>query len=244
MEHTLLPFVKGLLKGTRLTDEEQRATLALGGILERVKAGRTFVPLGENTVSICLILEGLCARIELLTLGRRQITAFYIRGDMPDLYTAFNPRATSAIETITPAAIIRLPHAAIHKLIRTYPAIGEAFTRCLLTDAAISNKWIANVGGRDAKAAIAHLFCEMAVRYDQVQGNDFSFQFPVTQIQIGQAVGLSAVHVNRTYMTLRNANILLMDNSWVRVLNWNALQKVANFEGDYLVSDGQQRLVA
>jgi hypothetical protein len=112
MEQTLIPFLKRLLTGTRLTDEEQRALLALGGILERVKAGRTIVPLGENTVSTCLILEGLCTRIELPILGRRQITAFYIRGDLPDLYTAFNPRAISAIETITPAAIIRLRHAA------------------------------------------------------------------------------------------------------------------------------------
>ena len=244
MDGDLLPFVERLLTRTRLTDQEQEAMLALGGARERFEAGKGLVVPGEDTVSACFLLEGLCARVELPIEGRRQITAFYIRGDMPDLNSAFDPRPVSAIETLTPAVVIRTPHAAIHRLIQAYPAIGEAFTRYLLADAAISNEWVANVGGRDAKAAIAHLLCEMAVRNGQVQGNQFIFQFPVTQVQVGEATGLSTVHVNRIYMTLRRANIVLINNPMVRVLDWNALQEAANFDGDYLIPKGQQRLAA
>jgi CRP-like cAMP-binding protein len=237
-------FVDKLLTRTRLTDAEQQALLELGGTRERFEARKNFVLLGQDTLSTCFVLEGICARVEQPMLGRRQITAFYIRGDMPDLYSAFNSRATAAIETLTPAVIVRIPHAATHKLMRAYPAITEAFARYLVADAAISNEWVANVGGRDARASVAHLYCEMAVRNGHGGGNEFSFHFPITQTILGEATGLSTVHANRTCMALRKAKIMLIDNSVVHVLDWNALQEAASFDDDYLITKGQVRLAA
>jgi CRP-like cAMP-binding protein len=244
MDRTIAPFIEKLLIRTVLNGEEREALRSLAGKVERLEARRNFVILGDNLTSSCFVMEGLCARVELLAEGKRQITALYVPGDMPDLYSAFISRATSSIEALTSTTIIRVPHAAAQKLMRTYPAIMEAFSRYLLADAAISNEWVANIGGRNAKAAISHLYCEMAVRSGRVHGNQFSFQLPVTQCDVGEACGLSTVHVNRTFTTLRNAKLILVEGATAHVLDWQALQDVANFRDDYLVSAGVSRISA
>jgi len=244
MDRTLLPFVEKLLTRTLLSNDEQDAILALGGRPERMEAHKNFVLLGDDLHSTCFVLEGLCARFKLATEERRQITALYIPGDMPDLYSAFAAPATSSIQALTSAVIIRVPHTKLHPLMARYPGVSEAFTRYLIADAAISNEWVANVGGRDAKGAVAHLFCEMAVRKLEAKGNEFSFHFPMTQTQIGEATGLSAVHVNRTFTALRDAKIVSVEKSVVHVLDWAALQRAGGFDGHYLASKGAMRIAA
>ena len=241
MDRTLSPIVEKLLTRTRLTVAEQEALLALAGRRERLDAQKRFVLLGDAMTSVCFVLEGLCARIEVPSDNRRQITAFYLPGDMPDLYSAFIAQATASLEAMTSAVIIRVPHAAIHRIMNAYPGIAEAFTRYLVADAAISAEWIANVGGRDARSAVSHLYCEMAVRNAQVKGNEFSFYLPLTQTSLGEATGLSAVHINRTLTALRIAGIMLVEKSVVHVLDWDALRTLAEFDSGYLVSKGQAR---
>lgn len=244
MDRTIAPFIEKLQARTMLNDEERAALMALGGKAECLEARRSFVILGDNLTSSCFVVDGLCARIEQLSDGKRQITAFYVSGDMPDLYSAFIPRATSTIEALTSTIIIRVPHVAAQALMRQYPAIMEAFSRYLVADAAITNEWVANVGGRDAKSAISHLYCEMAVRSGKASGNEFTFQLPVTQSDIGEACGLSTVHVNRTFTLLRNARLLLVEGATAHVLNWQALRHAANFDESYLVQTMPTRLSA
>jgi CRP-like cAMP-binding protein len=199
---------------------------------------------GENRSSAFLVLEGLCARVHLPSEERRQITAFYIPGDMPDLSSVFVAHAPTSFEALTSAVIVRLPHADLHKVMAAYPAISEAFARYVVADADITDQWVANVGGREAKSAVAHLYCEMAVRSRQVHGNEFSFQLPATQAHLGDACGLSAVHINRTLMALRRSNVLFVEKSGVHVLDWQALQADAQFDEGYLLSQGQTRLAS
>lgn len=241
-DHILHPFLERLLKRTLLTPTEQQALLALGGTRERIPIGKSVVIPGESAFTVSCLAEGLCARTESTAPGRRQITAFLLPGDMAHLASVFDCNDTANIEALTPTVIFRISHAAIHKLIQAHPAIGEALTRYLMTEAAILHQWVANVGGRDAKAAIAHLLCEMAVRTGQATGNAFSFPFPITQTQMGEATGISAVHANRSCQALRRAKIAVIHNSTVHIFNWATLREIAGFDGDYLMPRGQLRL--
>lgn len=244
MDRTIAPFIERLVARTLLSPEERGALSTLSGKAERLEARKSFVILGDSLTSSCFVVEGLCARVELLAEGKRQITAFYVPGDMPDLYSVFVPQATSSIEALTTTTIIRVPHVAAQKLMRTYPAIMEAFSRYLVADVAITNEWVANVGGRDAKSAVSHLYCEMAIRSGKVAGNEFSFHLPVTQCDVGEACGLSTVHVNRTFTLLRNSKLILVEGTTAHVLDWRALQKVANFDDRYLAPEIPMRISA
>ena len=104
-----------------------------------------------------------------------------------------------------------------------------------LIDASIFREWVVNVGRRDARARIAHLLCELALRLERTgAGRDGSFDLPLTQEQLADATGLTAVHTNRTLQSLRREGLIQLSNGILRVLDWEGLRKVGDFDELYL----------
>lgn len=243
MEQSLHKFIDRLVDGTWPAPEEYKALLSLCAKPERLEPHKSFVIQGDQITSTSLVVEGLCGRIDQPTEERRQITAIYVKGDMPDLYGLFQPEALATLEALTPAVIARIPHGAIREVMRAYPAVSEALTRQVVADAAITAEWLVNVGSREARAALAHLFCEMAVRLGEVEGNSVSFHLPLSQLQLSEATGLSAVHVNRCLGSLRRDGLMTIERGMVKVPDWAALTEAAHFNDRYLVPAGPRRFV-
>ncbi|HEY2835396.1 MAG TPA: Crp/Fnr family transcriptional regulator [Rhizomicrobium sp.] len=242
MERSLRIFLDKLLSRTSLTEMERRAVLSLDGRSERLQAQDSFVRSNDRTKSACLVTEGVCGRIDRARDDRRQITAVYLPGDMADLKSVFQPQATSELEALTAASIVRFPHSQLHQVMRLHPAVGEAFSRYLMDDAANTQEWLVNVGSREAKAAVAHFFCEIAVRLGKAEGKSFSFFFPLSQNQLSEICGISTVHVNRTMMHLRRAQLMQMEHGQVHVADWRGLQALAGFDASYLFAHAQERV--
>jgi CRP-like cAMP-binding protein len=228
-------FVDRLSSRSILTDEERQAVLTLPSEAAQVPVHRDIVRLGEVVDHSCFVVEGMVGRFGQNTEGERQITALHIPGDMPDLHSVVSPRAASALQALSTTTFLRVPHRALRSVAARYPAIAEAFWRDCVADAAIMSEWIVNVGCRDAKARIAHLLCELALRYGiDVHAADAAFPFPITQEHIGYATGLTAVHVNRTLKALKDSGAVSLGGRAVRVLDWDALVRLGEFDGTYL----------
>lgn len=231
----LHPYLDRLTSRSVLTDEEQQAILNLPGHAEQVQPYRDFVPLGNIADHVSLIVAGIVGRFDQTSDGARQITAIHIPGDVCNLHSVVQPLATSALEALSVATILRIPHAAIRAATARYPAIAEALWRDCTVDAAILAEWVVNVGCSDAKTRIAHLVCEMATRLDAGKGaSDFVFDFPLTQARLAEATAMTAVHVNRTLQSLRADGLLEWHQRLIRVPDWDALVKRAEFEPSYL----------
>lgn len=228
-------FLPRLTKRSVLSAQEQRAILDLPGHAEQVRANHDFVRLGERVDTSCLVIAGIVGRFAQSREGVRQITALHIPGDMCDLHSVVQPVATSALQALSIATIVRVPHAAIRTVATEYPAVAEAFWRDCEVDAAILAEWVVNVGRRDGRTRIAHLLCEMATRLaDRPTANDFVFDFPVTQMQLADATAMTAVHVNRTLQTLRADGLIEWQQRIIRVPDWAALVALADFDPAYL----------
>lgn len=199
---------------------------------------------GQSVDSACLVVEGFLARIRDTSSGRRQITAFYLPGEMPDLDALLVPSALATLLALSPVRIQRVPRAAMRDAIARYPAIGEALWRQTIMDGMIAMEWVANIGQRQARARIAHLICEVAIRSRAVAGEQFDFAFPVTQTHIAEATGMSPVHVNRSVQALRAERALELVDGRAFVRNWALLQDIAEFEGSYLDMEAPVRLLA
>ena len=241
MDRAFQRFCDNLFEQTRLTAVEQSAVAGLLMKPQRMRAGEQFVVIGDLVTCTCLVVDGVCGRVQRPTEERRQITAVYVAGDMPDLYSLFHPRATSTMEALTTATISKIPHREMREIMRRHPATTEAFGRYLVADSAITTEWLANVGSRDARASLAHFFCEMAARLRQVNGNSTSFPFPISQSQLGEITGLSVVHVNRCLMALRKDGVMTLERGHVHILDWPALVAIAGFDDGYLVHSHQLR---
>ena len=103
---------------------------------------------------------------------------------------------------------------------------------------AIAREWIANVGQRDAAERLAHLFCELFIRLRAVGlTNGDHCELPITQEQLGDATGLSAVHVNRTLQVLREQRLIILKGKTLTIPDLDALQRAALFNANYLHLD-------
>jgi CRP-like cAMP-binding protein len=239
-------FLQRLLRRSALTVDEQRAIIRLPGSKHRYSPHADIVMPGEHVESACLVVRGLVGRYDQRLDGQRQITSFYVAGDMCDLHSVVAPKASWSITAVSHALIIRVPHRQLSELCVTYPAIALAFWRDGTVDASVFAKWVGNVGRKSAMERVTHLFCEMGRRAEAAGlGTRASFEFPATQAQIGEATGLSAVHVNRTLQEIRSKGLLSFTRGRVEILDWDALVATAEFDPDYLMLDGRpQRIVS
>jgi CRP-like cAMP-binding protein len=218
-----------------LSDGDQRALAALPLGIEQVPAHHHLVRQGKETTRCCIIAEGYACRYKTAAEGGRQIVSFHMRGDILDLQHLLFPVADCNVQTVTRATVACVSTRALKELVDTRPAIRDALWRDTLIDASIFREWVLNVGRRDAKSRIAHMLCEFAARGQAVGlGSAEGFELPMTQEQIGDATGLTSVHVNRTLRALREDGTIAQNGRQLIVRDWARLQMAAGFDRDYL----------
>lgn len=232
-------FLKRLLLRSDLRRDEQRAILDLEGEVETYRANRDIVSLGETVRTACLVARGLVGRFDQMLDGQRQITSFYLSGDMADLQSVVVPKARWAVTAVSAVTVIRVPHEPLRELCIRYPAIALSFWRDGTVDAAVLAKWVGNLGRKNAKARIAHLMCEMAIRSEAAElGTRNAFDLPISQERVGEAVGLTTVHVNRMLQEIRGQELLNFRGGRVEIFDWEKLVSIAEFDPAYLLLDG------
>jgi CRP-like cAMP-binding protein len=231
----LQPFVDRLTSRSRLSAAEEDALRALPTRPLQVDRHRDIVPLGEIVDHVSVVIDGVVARFGQTADGERQISALSISGDAPDLHTVVLPRDTCPLQALSEATILCVPHVALREVAARYPAIAEAFWRHCSVDTAITAQWVLNVGRRDAKTRISHLLCEMAVRCNAVADDgEVNFPFPLTQTHLGDATGLTPIHVNRTLKALAGEGLVTLARRQARISDWKRLVARAEFDATYL----------
>jgi CRP-like cAMP-binding protein len=238
---TIAPFVTRLAMLARLTEAEKRALAEAAVRTVPVGADRDIVREGEATAECRVLLDGWSARYKLLPEGKRQIVAFGLPGDVLDLdaFVTGEP-SDHAVAALCPCTVALVPHAVLHEIADAHPGIARALWRDTLLDAAVYREWVVNVGRRSADERIAHLLCEVFTCLDAVglasrdEGGARSFAWPVTQAELGDATGLSTVHVNRTLQALRRDGLVATHAGAITLPDWRGLQDLAGFDAAYL----------
>ncbi|WP_242149502.1 Crp/Fnr family transcriptional regulator [Sphingomonas sp. BAUL-RG-20F-R05-02] len=202
-------------------------------------AARRVIVRPQEPLSQCtLLLEGFIERYKDTAEGRRQILALHVPGDFVDLHSYPLKQLEHSVAALTPVRVALFPHAEIRAITQHSAAIAELLWRSTLIDAAINREWIVSVGARAAAVRIAHLFCEMYLRLDRVNLTDgLRFPLPLTQIDIADASGLTAVHANRMLRQLRERKLIEFRQGNVEILDWPALKRFAEFDPSYLYLD-------
>ncbi len=235
----LRSFVARLLLRTSLSVEEQEAVLSLPAETVRIKGRRDLVALGQQTNSSYLVVSGVIGRFSQLRNGIRQIVALHIPGDMADLCSVALPKTSWAFHALTSAEVLRISHADLIAISDRYHNIAVAFWRDCVVDMAVMSEWIVSVARRPAEAKMAHLFCEMRCRYKQagMLALDDSYVFPITQLQIAEVLGITAIHANRMIRSLKDRGLVSASKSGVKIHDWAGLVELAEFDTAYLHLD-------
>jgi CRP-like cAMP-binding protein len=232
---SLSRLIRKLQTITSLSDDERQAILDLPVRIADLRADADIVREGDRPSQCCLLMDGFLCRHKSLADGKRQILAFYVPGDIPDLLSLHIEVMDHSLAAVAPSKVAYIPHDALRRLTDEKPRIAAVLWRDTLIDASVFREWIVNVGGRDAYSRIAHLICEVFLKL-KVVGlvNGSTFDFPVTQTEIGDATGLSTVHVNRTVMELRGNGLIELERGRCTILNHQKLEEAGMFDPAYL----------
>ncbi len=190
---------------------------------------------GERPNASTLVLSGIAARYKVLEDGKRQITALHVAGDFVDLHAFPLKTMDHSVVALSPCHVAYADHADIRALSETRPHLTRMLWLSTVIDGAIHREWIVAMGRRSKKAHLAHLICELYVRLSVVRlVTDQSFHFPLSQSVVADALGLSVVHVNKTLQKLRNEKVVTWTDRTIKVLNWEKLSEIAEFDPGYL----------
>jgi|SRR5215203_1375553 len=234
-------LIRKLESITDLSSAEREALVDLPIRIEDVRADQDVVREGDRPSQCCLVVEGFTARYKFTDEGKRQIFAFHTPGDIPDILSLNLGVMDHTLGTLTPCRLGFIQHEHLRTLFSRQPRLVDIFWRDTLIDAAIFREWMLGMGRRSAKTSVAHVLCEMVMRLKAVGlEKDNTVPLPLTQMEIGDALGLSTVHVNRTLQELRGDGLIEWQRGVLKVLNWDSLAAEGEFDATYLHQDPQK----
>jgi CRP-like cAMP-binding protein len=144
-----------------------------------------------------------------------------------------------SIGALSPVAAALIPSDAAMSLIDRHARLSRALWWTTIVEDSITRQWVVNVGYRSAFERMAHLLCEVFWRLEAVGlTRDNQCDLPLTQLELGDSLALSAVHVNRTLMEMRRSNLVRVMGGKLELLDRRALELAAGFDPNYLHLDG------
>jgi CRP-like cAMP-binding protein len=230
----------------RLSDIDcLRLTEALAPV--RNVAARTDIAVeGDCLNGTQFILTGWACRYRQFADGRQQIVSILLPGDPCEPAIPWQCRCTHAVAALTPVTFAQIPACSLRDLMASSPALEEAFQREALATAAIQWEWAVSLGCRTGIERLAHLFCELHTRLAAIGLADGdSCPMPVTQNDLGDAMGQTSVHINRTLQELRGLGLITLRGRRLTIHDPAALARLALFDPTYLhLTAGAGRAVA
>ncbi len=215
--------------------EEEQVIESLVSEVRDVRPDQAVVRTGEEQTFSLLLLSGWMARTKDLAGGQRQITELQFAGDFVDLHGFTLKRLDHDLRTLTPCTLALVPHERLHALTEQYPRLARVYWLSTNIDAAIHREWALSLGQRSAISHLAHLFCELCARLDIIgMVKDFEYDFPLTQREVAECLGLTVVHANRTIQELRRRKLIALENRRVTILDRPRLEALAEFDPRYL----------
>lgn len=229
------PFMSKFERVLTLTEEERQAILAVPVRVEQVRADEAILREGVPATRSCILIEGLACSSKGLLNGRRQILAFHIPLDMPDLTSFLLEVRDCDILALTNCTLGYVEHRDLLRLCTTQVRLALDLWRTTLVDSAVHREWTLNVGQREALERLAHVFCEMMTRMELIGlAKDKSCALPLTQEDLAEATGQSNVHLNRTLQELRRRELISFVRGRLTIHDWDGLVELAEFRTNYL----------
>lgn len=190
---------------------------------------------GDRPTHVVIVLGGLLYRYTVGPEGGRQIHSFYLPTEAPSVESLHLDHVDNHLGAVVHSQIGLFSHDELYRLIDERPEIRRLLWRQTLVQGAIFREWLARNSNMPAQASLAHLFCEMFTRA-QAAGltKDDSCPLPLTQELVADALGLTAVHTNRTLQALRETGTVEWRSGRLTVKDWPKLQAIARFDPHYL----------
>jgi CRP-like cAMP-binding protein len=191
---------------------------------------------GDPPGPVFVMLEGWACRYKILPSGTRQIMAFLMPGDACDLHVAMLAEMDHGIQAISTAKVATIARVEMKALMSDHPNVARAMYTAQLIDEGIMRAWIVSMGRRSSIERVAHLMCELYLRARNIglTAEGEAFALPLSQLILADALGMTAVHINRVLKELRVSGAMALSRGSLDILDPTKLVQIAGFDENYL----------
>ena len=213
----------------RLSTAERQA---LDGIEEQerpYRRGAVIISENEPARELFIVRSGWLHSSVVLGNGSRQIMRFHFQAELvglPLLAFRHSPETVTCVTDVLLAATTRERVAA---LVADHPRLAGLLLALTVAGRVSLADRLASIGRTSARARVASLLCDIYRRMRMLGLADDGIQLPLTQEDIGDATGLTSVHVNRMMRGLGEDGIIERNGTYLRVLDEARLCVEANF---------------
>lgn len=229
-------LVRKLRHGAALTGDDERLISSLIPPARSVAAHTELWATGDDEPRVLpVLLDGWACRYRMLENGNRQIVSLIVPGDLAEPFGVLPDFADYSVMTLSSATVAGIAPSALRSAAHGSPTIERALWWDLLMATNIEREHLVSLGRRSAAERLAHLICELHLRLtlvDQVNAN--TFNLPMTQAELADTLGLSAVHLNRSLQDLRSLGLISLRDRRLTVHDLEGLRQLASFNPLYL----------
>ena len=198
-------------------------------------AGRDMVHQGQSGQAAYILSSGWVCSYKIQSDGTRQIVDFQIPGDFLGLRSVLLRTSDHSFEPIGNIQAAEVLTGDLLEAFAQTPRLATAILWAASRDEAMVVEHLVGLGRRDADARMAHFLLELASRLALVgMGGKEGYDCPLTQYHLADALGLSAVHVNRVLRQLRESGLVTFREGHVTIHDHDRLVELAEFDPAYL----------
>ncbi len=186
----------------------------------RIAAGERMLVSGEESDTLYVVQMGWFHAAIRLANGARQILRFHFPGDLMGTSSMAWAFAVHDFTAVSDAIVSEMSKANLGRLFREQPRLaGMLYTMSAAENVALSDR-LTSVGRMDSVERVSTLILDVLARLRVTAGGVVqSFDFPLTQTDIGDAVGLTKVHVSRTLGKMEDHGLIERNGKRITVLD-------------------------
>lgn len=202
-------------------------------------SGKDLVHQGQSRPPAYVLAKGWAVSYKVLADGGRQILNVKVPGDIIGLRSTSLRVSDHGIEPVTDIEVSEVLASDLLEDFRENPRLATAIQWAASRDQAMVAEHLVSIGRRDASRRVAHFFLELEARLCLVGiGTSSGYSCPVTQYLLADALGLSAIHVNRCLRSLREDGLVRFQGGQVVFDDHEGLVEFAQFDPAYLDQTG------
>lgn len=223
-------FVARLSRYLLLTRTEKLAIAELERDPKAYSAGSVLCAEGSDVDELMIVHNGWALSETRLPTGKRQILRFHFSGDLIGASGIAFRDAPSSVVAATDMVVCRFPRRALGETFIEHPRLAALFFSISQMESIDLSDRLRALGRSEGKARLANLFLSIAARMRAVNGeHDPVVRMPLTQTDLGDAVGLTQVHVNRLIRQMTEDKLIVRTRGTVTLLDEPGLVELARF---------------